>query len=108
MIISPQLSMPLDSTIPQEVSLIARQVGGRTLGHDSPLWRTLFPADHLRIDGRVAVDKSAQYLTQMRLNSTKELIAAALSPDLNSSHLGLDALSTHLIAKGFGHRFSYI
>ena len=92
--------MPLDSTIPQEVSLVARQVGGRRIDGDSPLWKTLFPADHLRIDGRVPVDKSAQYLTQMRLNSTKELIAAAFSPDSESSNVGFDTLSTHLIAKG--------
>ena len=71
----------------------AQQMGGRTLGGDSQLWRTLFPTDHLRIDGRVPVDKSAQYLTQMRLNPNKELIAVAFSPDSDSSAVGFETLS---------------
>ncbi|KAI0788754.1 hypothetical protein C8Q75DRAFT_767793 [Abortiporus biennis] len=94
-----KMSMPLDSTIPQEVSLVARQVGGRTLGGGSPLWHTLFPTEVLRIDGRVPVANSAQYLTQMRLNPAKELIAAAFSPDSEGSKAGFDALSNHLINK---------
>ncbi|CAL1715045.1 unnamed protein product [Somion occarium] len=97
---SGKISMPLDSTIPQEVALVARQVGGRTLGGESPLWRTLFPVDHLRIDGRVPVDKSAEYLTQTRLNAAKELIAVALSPASESSSIAFDTLTKHLIAKG--------
>ena len=91
--------MPLDSTIPQEVSVHARQIGGRTLGGDSLLWQTLFPSDHLRIDGRVATDKSAQYLTQMRLNPTKELIAVAFSPVPDTDASSLDTLSKYLIGK---------
>ena len=92
--------MPLDSTIPQEVSVTARQMGGRSLGGDSLSWRVLFPADHLRIDGRVQVDKSAQYPTQMRLNPNKELIAVAFSPDSEHSVIPFDTLAKHLIAKG--------
>ncbi len=92
--------MPLDSTIPQEVSVRARQTGGRTLGDDSPLWKTLFPVDHLRIDGRVPTDKSAQYLTAMRLNPAKELIAVAFSPDSDTSATAFDTLSRHLTTKG--------
>ncbi|KZT09941.1 uncharacterized protein LAESUDRAFT_694467 [Laetiporus sulphureus 93-53] len=96
------LSMPLDSAIPQNVSLNARQTGGRTLEGDSPLWHTLFPSSELRIDGRVPVDKSAQYLTQMRLNPSKELIAVAFSPEPGPSleSPGFNALIDHLIAKG--------
>jgi len=80
--------------------VLARQVGGRQLGADSLLWRTLFPSDLLRIDGRVPVDKSAQYLLQMRMTSTKELIAVALSPASTSDESGCKTLSEYLISKG--------
>lgn len=92
--------MPLDSAIPQEVAVLARQSGGRTLGSDSLLWQSLFPSKELRIDGRVPVEKSAQYLTQVRLNPTKELIAVAFSPIPGSNPAGFDALKSHLISKG--------
>jgi hypothetical protein len=91
--------MPLDSTIPQETPVVARQVGGRQLEADSLLWRTLFPSDLLRIDGRVPVDKSAQYLLQMRMNSTKELIAVALTPASTSDESGCKTLSEYLVGK---------
>ncbi|KAJ7504346.1 hypothetical protein B0H11DRAFT_1905589 [Mycena galericulata] len=54
---------------------VARQIGGRTLESGSVLWKTLFPSELLRIDGRVPVDKSAHFLLQTRMNSTKELVA---------------------------------
>ena len=95
-----QLSMPLDSTIPQEVAVTARQAGGRTLGSDSPLWQTLFPSKELRIDGRVPVEKSAQYLTQVRLNPSKELIAVAFSSMPSMDSAGFNALKSHLLSKG--------
>lgn len=96
------LSMPLDATMAQEVSLSACQVGGRDINHEPLLWQTLFPAKALRIDGRVPVEKSAQYLTQMRLNPTKELIAVAFSPDngTGAEFIGFKALVDHLVAKG--------
>ncbi|KZT71961.1 hypothetical protein DAEQUDRAFT_80269 [Daedalea quercina L-15889] len=96
------LSMPLDSVMAQNVSLNARQSGGRELGGDSPLWQTLFPSKELRIDGRVPMDKSAQYLMQMRLNPTKELIAVAFSPESGPGieSEGFKLLIDHLIAKG--------
>lgn len=59
--------------------MVARQVGGRILGHDSDLWKTLFPSDILRIDGRVPTENSSNFLLQMRMNSQKELIACAFS-----------------------------
>lgn len=93
--------MPLDSTIPQEVSLVARQTGGRSLSADSPLWQTLFPNDHLRIDGRVPTANSAQYLTQSRLNTARELIAVAFSPESEASKMSADALMRYLIGKGY-------
>ncbi|THH32466.1 hypothetical protein EUX98_g1724 [Antrodiella citrinella] len=97
---SGKISMPLDSTIPQEVSLMARQSGGRSIAGDSLLWQTLFPSDHLRIDGRVPTANSAQYLTHSRLNTAKELIAVAFSPDSEASKVLADALIQYLLGKG--------
>ena len=91
--------MPLDSSMPQETTLTARQVGGRHLVPDSPLWRTLFPSDLLRIEGRVPVDNSSKYLLQMRLNATKELIAAAFSPTSETSENNFKIFSNFLISK---------
>ena len=79
---------------------MARQAGGRTVASDSPLWQVLFPTNELRIDGRVPVEKSAQYLTQVRLNPSKELRAAAFSPAPAVDAAGFHALKTHLLSKG--------
>jgi hypothetical protein len=95
-----QINMPLDSTIPQETRVVARQTGGRLILANSPLWRTLFPSELLRIDGRVPVDKSSQFLLQMRMNSTKELIGVTFSPGSESSDAGFRILTDFLIAKG--------
>jgi SPOC domain len=91
--------MPIDSSVPQELRVEARQIGGRSLAFDSPLWRTLFPLDHLRIDGRVAVDSSTQYLLSARLNSAKELIAVAWTPSSDADMAALKTLSSFLIHK---------
>ena len=93
--------MPLDSSMPQETTLIARQVGGRHLAPESPLWRTLFPSDLLRIEGRVPVDNSTKYLLQMRLNATKELLAAAFSPASEASKNDFNTFSNFLISKRY-------
>ncbi|KAH9967592.1 hypothetical protein BC827DRAFT_605522 [Russula dissimulans] len=93
------ISMPVDSSVPQELKVFARQIGGRSLASDSPLWRTLFPHDHLRIDGRVAVASSAQYLLASRLNSAKELIAVAWTPVSDVDMAALRAMSSFLINK---------
>ncbi|KAH9032799.1 transcription factor S-II, central domain-containing protein [Lactarius pseudohatsudake] len=93
------ISMPIDSAVPQELRVDARQIGGRGLASDSPLWRTLFPIDHLRIDGRVAVGSSAQYLLASRLNSAKELIAVAWTPTSDADMAVLQTLKTFLINK---------
>ena len=85
--------------MPQETTLTARQVGGRHLAPESPLWRTLFPSDLLRIEGRVPVDNSSKYLLQMRLNPTKELIAAAFSPTSEASENNFKIFSDFLISK---------
>ncbi|KAJ2930852.1 hypothetical protein H1R20_g6255, partial [Candolleomyces eurysporus] len=95
-----KISMPLDSTIPQETPMAARQIGGTPLLPDSLLWKTLFPSDHLRIDGRVPVDNSAKYLLQMRLSSAKELYAVVLSPASEADEDAFKALSDFLTSKG--------
>lgn len=79
--------------------MTARQIGGRQLPSDSLLWRTLFPSQLLRVDGRVPVDQSAKYLLQMRMNSTKELMAVALSPKTPSDENGCKSLSAFLLGK---------
>lgn len=91
--------MPLDTSVTQDVLLEARQVGGRVLEPNSLCWLTLFPAPKLQIEGRVPVDNSAQYLTQMRLNSLKELIAVALTPREGTDGSALASLMDFLIAK---------
>lgn len=85
--------------MPQETSVVARQVGGRHLAHDSPLWKTLFPSDLLRIEGRVPVDNSAKYLMQMRFNVSKELLATAFCPASEASEKDFNVFSNFLISK---------
>lgn len=87
----------------QETPVLARQMGGRSLGQDSPLWKTLFPSNLLRIDGRVNVDDSCKFLLQMRMNPSKELIGVAFSPASETSDVGFRLLSDFLIAKQYDH-----
>jgi len=70
--------MPVDSSVSQELRVVARQIGGRSLHVRFAALETLFPLDHLRVDGRVLWASSAQYLLLPRLNSAKELIAVRL------------------------------
>lgn len=76
-----QIALPLDSPVAQEARVVARQIGGRTLDDDSPLWRSLFTNNTLRIEGRVQTEKAAQFLLQMRLNPQRELVACAFMPE---------------------------
>jgi len=92
--------MPAELSVSQELRVIARQIGGRGLASDSPLWRMLFPLDYLRIDGRVPIDSSAQYLVASRLNSAKELIAVAWTPVSDADMAALKTVSSFLINKG--------
>jgi len=94
-----QLNMPLESTTPTEIPVLARQMGGRPLDYDSPLWKTLFPSIQLRIDGRVPIDRSAQFLLQMRMNSSKELVAVAFSPPSEQQNGPFKSLIGHLLGK---------
>ncbi|EAU90469.1 hypothetical protein CC1G_00853 [Coprinopsis cinerea okayama7 len=95
-----KLSMPLDSSIPQDTPMVARQVAGTTIEPESLLWKTLFPSDHLGIGGRVPIANSSDYLTQMRLNPTKELYAVAFAPASEQDEASFQALSDFLVAKG--------
>lgn len=91
--------MPLDSTIPQDTQVFARQIGGKQIQHDSLLWKLLFPSGTLRIDGRVPVENSSKFLLQMRLNPTKQLVAAAFAPSDEASRTTFKTLSDYLVAK---------
>lgn len=91
--------MPLDSSVPQETVLLARQVAGRSLSPESPLWHTLFPTDLLRIEGRVPVENSMKYLLQMRMNATKELYAAAFVPAATENAEDFKMFCDFLISK---------
>lgn len=91
--------MPLDSSVPQETSLVARQIAGRSLPPDSPLWKTLFPSDQLRIEGRVPVGNSVKYLMGMRLNAAKELYAAVFVPTSQEQEQDFKVFCDFLISK---------
>ncbi|PFH51770.1 hypothetical protein AMATHDRAFT_74665 [Amanita thiersii Skay4041] len=91
-----EIGMPLDASM-QETTVTARQLGGRTI--DEKLWKTLFPTEVLRIDGRVPIDSSCQFLLQTRMNPAKELIAVAFSPSDDDSGQSFKAISDFLIGK---------
>ncbi len=91
--------MPLDSGILQETTLVARQIGGKPLSADSPLWKTLFPSEVLRVEGRVPVDNSVKYLVQMRLNPTKELYGVVFVPSEPQNENDFNAFNNFLISK---------
>lgn len=79
----PQLNLPDTGKSP---SVHARQVGGRYIEKASTQWHILFPAHpphQLKVDGRVPVKESAKYMTQNRMNVTRELIIVALTPSDN-------------------------
>ncbi|KAJ3815288.1 hypothetical protein F5876DRAFT_31060 [Lentinula aff. lateritia] len=95
-----KINMPLDSAIPQETPVVGRQMGGKPIGVTSGQWKTLFPSDVLRIDGRVPIENSAKFLLQMRMNPTKELVAVAFSPVPGTDESGFKILSDFLLNKG--------
>ena len=92
--------MPLESTV-QETAVVARQLGGRPIDNSSLLWKTLFPMEALRIDGRVGTENSCNFLMQTRLNPTKELIAVAFSPANAENGQNFKAISDFLIGKKY-------
>lgn len=87
--------------MPKETTLVAHQIGGKPLGADSSLWKTLFPSDILRIEGRVPVENSLKYLVQMRMNPSKELYAVALVPAGPQDENDFKAFNNFLISKRF-------
>jgi len=96
-----QIHMPRDPDLALEPTLVARQMGGRSLDYDPRLWQTLFPTDLLHVEGRVPKDSSAQFLLQVRLNPTKELIGVAFSPSSEENKEQFDGLLNFLIGKGY-------
>lgn len=91
--------MPYDANTSIAPSVTAKQVGGRSLTTSSSAWKALFPTSDARIDGRVPVPNSSQYLINMRLNSAKELVAVCLQPE-SAEHLAkFNELSDFLVNK---------
>ncbi|KAJ4469523.1 transcription factor S-II, central domain-containing protein [Lentinula aciculospora] len=95
-----KINMPLDSATPQQTPVIGRQMGGNPIAVTSGQWKTLFPSDTLRIDGRVPVENSAKFLLQMRMNPMKELVAVAFAPAPGSDNSAFKIVSEFLINKG--------
>lgn len=93
--------MPLDSAAPQSTVVFGRQIGGRSIGYQSPWWKTLFTSEDLRIDGRVPTKNSSEFLTQVRLNPTKELIAVAFSPVAENLKADFSALIEYLNSREY-------
>ena len=94
-----QITMPLDSVTPLAPSVDAKQIGGRVLEIHSGLWETLFTSATARIDGRVAVQNSTQYLVTTRLNAAKELIAVSFAPSSNDEIVKFNELIDYLVKK---------
>ncbi|TFK61925.1 hypothetical protein BDN72DRAFT_849198 [Pluteus cervinus] len=93
-----KIMMPLEPNSPKETTVVARQIAGRSLGHESPLWRTLFPSELVKIDGRVPVADSCKFLLQMSMNASKELLSVAFNPVPGDT--GFKDLSDYLRGKG--------
>ncbi|KZT59026.1 hypothetical protein CALCODRAFT_211768 [Calocera cornea HHB12733] len=75
-----EILMPMDPAPPISCYVVARQVGGPKLAKDHMAWDLLFTSATIRIEGRVPVPSSTEYLLNMRMSANKELVAIALSP----------------------------
>ena len=93
--------MPIDTPVPQETRVSARAIGGRAIPQDSPLWRTLFPSEHLRIDGRVATAQASKYLRDSLVSSAKELVAVTLTAEDENSTAVMQSISNFLLQKEY-------
>lgn len=91
--------MPLDQLNALAPAVSAKQIGGRVLDPHSGYWQTLFPSPQARIDGRVPVDKSTQYLVTTRMNPAKELIAVCFIPSSEDDSSKSNELVDFLIKK---------
>lgn len=91
--------MPIDTPVPQETHVVARAIGGRAIPHDSPLWRTLFPGEHLRIDGRVATAQASKYMRDSLVSPAKELVAVTLTAEDEKSARVMQSISGFLMQK---------
>ena len=92
--------MPVNALSSMSPSVVARQLSGQTIESGSPLWKVLFPSVEAKIDGRVPVDKSSQYLLTTQLNVSKELICVCLEPPPSSDGSQFKELLTFLVTKG--------
>ncbi|KAI5118689.1 hypothetical protein M0805_003625 [Coniferiporia weirii] len=94
-----QLFMPLDPINALASDVTGRQIGGRGLEPLSGFWQTLFPSPQARIDGRVPVNTSAQYLVTTRLKPMKELIAVCFTPRTETAAVKYNELIDYLVRK---------
>ena len=62
----------------------ARLVSGNSAQVASTSWPNLLPHNPIAITGRVPTDKALRYLSDSRLNPTKELIVVAFTPALTA------------------------
>jgi len=95
-----EVIMPMEPSPPLSCKVFARQVGGTRLGENPATWRLLFTAATIRIDGRVPVPNSTQYLLTMRMTANKELVATALFPQSASDVGAFRQLFEFLYSRG--------
>lgn len=91
--------MPLDAVNSLISEVTCSQIGGRKLEAQSGFWQTLFPTSQARIDGRVPINTSSQYLVTTRLKPMKELIAVCFTPVSEASMVKFNELSDFLLGK---------
>lgn len=89
----------MDGSTTTVCQIVSRQIGGRNIDSTSPLWSALFPHSMINIRGRIPTENSSSFLVQMRLNPSRELVAVAFSPSLESETQPFDKIFNHLISK---------
>lgn len=95
-----KLSMPLETSNSLAPDVSCVQVAGQEFAPMSGYWQTLFPSTSARIDGRVPVATSNQYLVATRLNPSKELIVVCFMPKDAQVRSEYDNLIQYLNGKG--------
>lgn len=82
------------------VQATARLLAGRPPHFNDPeFWRDLFRSPSLNIEGRVPIAASESYLLNSRLNSGRELVAVAFSPNHDDTRGQYEELCNGLLMK---------
>ncbi|KZP01442.1 hypothetical protein CALVIDRAFT_547838 [Calocera viscosa TUFC12733] len=95
-----ELLMPMEPAPPLSCYVVAHQIGGPKLDEDPATWNLLFTSTTIRIDGRVPVPSSTEYLLNMRMSASKELVAISLSPQSAPDEIGFRQLFELLYSRG--------